>query len=77
MFTHPCLKCGASYQDSDPDPYYCEPCTVERKKLAAKIDRKMRGHTSTLPTKSDYQIFVEQGKTYTAPTGRTITFMKG
>lgn len=39
-YSHNCIKCKASYQDSDPDPFYCESCTVEKKRIAAEIDKK-------------------------------------
>jgi|GEM_PF-4388661 len=40
MFTHSCIKCHTSYEDNDPDPYYCAPCTEVKKALAAEIDAK-------------------------------------
>lgn len=46
MLTHKCIKCGVSYQDNDPEPYYCEPCNGERKRVAAEIDKKMAGRVS-------------------------------
>lgn len=76
MFTHPCLKCATTYQDADPDAYYCPTCLTERKKLAAQIDKKMKSAAPTLPTKSEYQAFCEQGKTFNKPDGSTATFMK-
>ena len=40
MFTHECLKCKIRYQDSDPDPYYCESCITAKQKIAKEIDKK-------------------------------------
>ena len=40
MNTHTCIKpgCGMSYEDTDPDAYYCPGCNKQRKEIAAKID---------------------------------------
>lgn len=38
--THTCIKpgCGATYQDNDPDPYYCDSCKAHNKEMAARVD---------------------------------------
>lgn len=41
MNTHSCIKCKVSYQDNDPDDYYCPFCNEERKRIAAEIDAKL------------------------------------
>lgn len=38
-----CIKCQASYDSEDIDPYYCSSCEVEKKRIAAEIDAKMAG----------------------------------
>ena len=40
---HKCIKpaCGASYEDNDPDDYYCPPCNEQRKVIAREIDTKL------------------------------------
>lgn len=40
---HTCIRpsCNATYEDSDPEPYYCPPCNEQRKLLAKDIDRKI------------------------------------
>ena len=55
MTNHNCIKCKASYQDNDPDDYYCPPCNVERKVIAAEIDKKM----GTLPRRAAPSVFKE------------------
>lgn len=40
MFSHPCIKCGTVYEDSDPEAYYCESCALAKKKIAEDIDKK-------------------------------------
>ena len=41
--THTCIKpgCGASYEDSDPDPFYCPSCTEQKKSIATEIDTRL------------------------------------
>lgn len=48
MFNLNCIKCHKPYQDTDPEPYYCEPCNEERKRIAAEVDLKM----ASRPTKN-------------------------
>lgn len=54
MFTHKCIKCQTSYQDKDPEPYYCTACNAERKAIAAEIDKKMASRPKR-PTMSALQ----------------------
>jgi hypothetical protein len=61
-FTHACLKCQTRYEDTDPEPYYCESCKVERKAIAAEIDKKLATRVSKRQQKSDLQIFNEISK---------------
>jgi hypothetical protein len=37
---HKCIKptCSNSYEDTDPDAYYCPSCIEEKKVIAKKID---------------------------------------
>ena len=37
---HNCIKCKTSYQDNDPDDYYCSPCVTEKNAIAKEIDAK-------------------------------------
>lgn len=41
MYSLPCIKCHTTYDTTDPDPYYCEPCLAEHKRVAAEIDAKL------------------------------------
>lgn len=61
-YTHKCVKCQVPYKDTDPDPYYCEPCNEQRKIIAQEVDRKLAGTVDT-NVKSDLQIFDELRKT--------------
>ena len=49
---HICIKpgCGVSYEDNDPDPYYCSSCNEQRKVIAAEIDAKRMINPPTQPT---------------------------
>lgn len=40
-FTHACIKCSSSYEDTDPEPYYCTPCNDQRKEIAKQVDAKI------------------------------------
>ncbi len=74
MFTHPCLKCGISYEDSEPDAYYCVTCLTERKQLAATLDKKF--NTIGQVPNGALQEFEASAKIVKAPNGRTIAFAK-
>ena len=47
-YQHTCIKvsCGAAYEDTDPDDYYCEKCQKKAKAIAAKIDAQLAGKIS-------------------------------
>lgn len=40
MIQHTC-RCGNTYEDNDPDAYFCPPCVAERKIRARDIDAKV------------------------------------
>ena len=40
MFKHKCIKCGATYEDKDEDPYLCESCNEQRLAVAREIDKQ-------------------------------------
>jgi hypothetical protein len=61
MITHKCTKCGQSYQDEDVEDYLCEPCVVERKAIAAKVDAQRAG-IPRVPPKTDLQMYEEGPK---------------
>lgn len=50
-FTHTCIKseCGKSYQDNDPDAYYCESCLAEKKSIAKKLDAQFSTRSRAVP----------------------------
>jgi len=73
MYTHPCLKCGEKYQDSDPDRYYCEPCKAERKAIAEAVDKKFAMMGPQREAKSALKVFEEQAMTKEVG-GRSVTF---
>ena len=54
MNKHKCIKCGAEYEDNDPDDYYCAVCNEQRKVLAAEIDAKLKTRKSTREVKSTF-----------------------
>lgn len=43
MYKHQCIKpsCSNSYEDKDPDAYYCESCREHNKKLAQEVEAKL------------------------------------
>ena len=59
MNTHTCIKpgCGMTYEDTDTDAYYCPPCVVEKNRVAAEIDRKLK---STVSKREHKGVFVEK-----------------
>ncbi len=65
MYTHSCVRCGAHYQDEDPDPYYCTPCNEERKRIAKEVDSKIRPSTHI---KGNWAMF-EESQGIQAPNG--------
>jgi len=58
MHTHTCIRpgCGTSYQDSDPDAYYCPPCLKARKDIAAQVDAKLANRPKRDTPSFDEQI---------------------
>lgn len=59
---HTCIRpgCGISYEDNDPDDYYCPTHDEERKVIAAKIDANRGPIEKTL---SELQTFESLAKT--------------
>ena len=51
-FKHNCVKpeCTNTYEDTDPDPYYCKSCKEEKNAIAKKVDEKMKGRSTFRPT---------------------------
>lgn len=43
MTPHKCVKCGAPYEDNEPDDYYCAACVLQKKAIAAEVDKKLAG----------------------------------
>lgn len=40
-YTHPCMKCGTSYTDNDPDQYLCASCIEVKKVIAAQVEASL------------------------------------
>lgn len=40
-YSHKCIKCSKDYKDNDIDPYLCDECKIEKKKIAEEIDKKI------------------------------------
>ena len=61
-FTHKCIKpsCPNTYNDNDPDPYYCPTCQEANKALAETIAKKIK--PSSRPVKSGLQEYDEAPK---------------
>lgn len=57
---HLCIKpsCKRPYEDEEIDDYYCDECTLEKKAIAKRIDRKLQG-TVKEPVKSELAIYDE------------------
>jgi hypothetical protein len=77
MNTHTCIKpgCENTYQDSDPDAYYCPSCQEQKKVLARQID-KQYGSTIGQQPSGPLQEFDAVAKVYKRPDGTTASFMK-
>ena len=75
MYSHPCVKCGTAYQDSDPDAYYCPRCNESRKAIAAEIDAKRPKNPTPQPM-SDLQHFESVAKTLKSASGGLATFAR-
>ena len=79
-YTHTCPtpSCGATYNDTDPEQYFCPVCIRKRKQIAAEIDRKL-GTGPRKHQRSSLQAFESQGKSLTSNTSNTqgtATFIK-
>lgn len=59
MYTNSCIKCSEKYEDDDPEPYYCNSCNEERKRIAEEIDKKMKNMPSERQGKSSFQEYEE------------------
>jgi len=55
MHTLSCIKCRASYQSEDPDPYYCSPCNEQRKAVAAQVEATIGNRPSKKKVMSGLQ----------------------
>lgn len=69
---HECIKCRATYQDTDTEAYLCASCQDAKRAIAAQVDAQFATRPRTT-VKSDLQIFEENGKSMTIE-GRTVTF---
>ena len=58
-YTHSCLTCKISYNDTDPDAYLCPPCNEQRKLVAKQVDAKLAVRISKRPVKSELQLYDE------------------
>ena len=54
--------CGREYSSLEIDKYFCKDCVQARKGLYAQIDKKVQA-TARPRVKSDYELFMEKGKT--------------
>lgn len=77
MYSHICIKpgCNNSYEDDDPDRYYCPSCVEEKKKIAAKIDATI-GAQPREHQPSDLELFDAQAKILQKPDGSTAAFIR-
>ena len=57
-YQNKCLKCSEPYTDTDPEPYYCEKCKEEKKKIAQAVDSKLANRPKR-PIKSELAMFDE------------------
>lgn len=71
IYTHKCIKadCDKTYEDTDQEPYYCESCKAEVKRIAEEIDKKI----ASRPSKRKAPGFEEQ--TANMQTVKGITFI--
>ena len=60
---HACIKpvCSNTYEDNEPDAYYCPSCFEEKKALAEKVDATITSRPRK-ETKSNIQLLEEHGK---------------
>jgi hypothetical protein len=59
-FKHTCIKpaCPNTYEDKDPDPYYCPSCQEKKKALALEVDKRLSAKPHK-EIKSDLQHYEE------------------
>lgn len=74
-YTHPCIKCRDNYESDEPDAFYCEKCNVERKKIAAQVDKKLAGRVDRNVV-SDLQAYDQVAVKLNTPDGRQVSFLK-
>lgn len=63
IYKHSCLKCKSSYEDNDPDPYYCNSCREEVKKIAKEIDKRVVPTPKTKSSLQEYDELCKQSRT--------------
>lgn len=61
IFTHKCTKCSLEYQDTEPEPYYCEVCNKERLAVAKEVDARL-GSTVGQQPGGEYQAYLKGPK---------------
>ena len=54
-YKHKCIKpsCTQTYEDNDPDQYYCSPCNEERKEIAKQVDAKFANRPKEVKIDTD------------------------
>lgn len=53
--------CENTYEDEDPDAYYCASCIEEKNQIAQDIDAKQKAKPKEVHL-SDYQIALQKGQ---------------
>ena len=56
LYPHLC-SCGQTYEDNDPDLYFCPKCVEQRKVIAKQVDDKLKGKVSKRKEKSALEIY--------------------
>jgi len=67
--THPCIKCKRSYEDDDPDPYYCDLCREANKKIAEELSQRF---VARPVEKSTLQMYEEAPKFHGFPNAKNF-----
>jgi hypothetical protein len=64
-FQHVCIKpeCSNTYEDKDPDAYYCKSCDEQNKALAKSVDARLKNRPKK-PHKSGLQEYDETPKVH-------------
>lgn len=77
MYKHLCIKpgCANTYEDEDPDRYYCPTCNEARLIIAKQVDAQF-GAMPKERAMSDLEVFDAQAKTLSKPDGSTASFVK-